>query len=165
MLHTTVTVPVTVCLCTAGSVYCAVGTELQASEASVRIHSVTALRHLCTGTAGYELGLCMGVQFGSVRKWSETRRVNSGSHSGTADNSSLFGCDAVCWPVVRRHGVAHQKTRTNGAKNWAQDGGSDGGKDKTAPSASRDIRMRRRWTECESRKADIQNPCRMGSLK
>jgi hypothetical protein len=52
-----------------------------------------------------------------------------------------------------------------GAKNWAQDGGSDGGKDKTALSASTDFRMRRRWAECESRKADIQNPCRMGSLK
>jgi len=74
------------CLCTADSVYCAVGTELQASKASVRTHSVTALRHLCTGTTGYELGLCMGVKFGSVHTWNKTRRENSGSHSGTADN-------------------------------------------------------------------------------
>ena len=95
------------------SVYCAVGTELLASKASVRIHNAIALGHLCTGTAGYELRLCMGVKFGSVRKWTKTRRETSGSHSGTADNSSLFGCDAACWPVVRRHGVAHQKTRTN----------------------------------------------------
>ena len=97
------------------TVYCAVRTQLQASKASVRIHSATALRHLCTGTAGYELRLCMGVKLGSVCKWTKSRRETSGSHSGNADNSSLYGCDGACWPVVRRHRVAHQKTRTNGA--------------------------------------------------
>lgn len=48
-----------------------------------------------------------------------TRELSA--HSGTADDSSLLGCEALSGPVTQRHGVTHQKISPNGSQELDAD--------------------------------------------